>query len=196
MSKPITVGVTGGIGAGKTLVTKLFKLLKIPTYYADDRAKELMNNELVESISNAFGTESYTNGKLNRAYLASMVFSNPTELQKLNAIVHPAVAKDFELWKKAYAQAPYVVKEAALLIEAGSYKQLDLLLVVTAPVPLRKNRIKRRDPFRSEKEIADIIANQMLEEEKVRLADFVIANDEQRLLIPQVIEIDKKIRQR
>lgn len=195
MSRPLTVGVTGGIGAGKTLVTKLFSILNVPIYYADDRAKELMNSQLIEAIIKNFGSESYVDGKLNRAYLASTVFSNKVELQKLNSIVHPAVALDFENWIKKNASTLYVIKEAALLVETGSYKQLDKLIVVTAPQQLRVERIKARDSFRSEKEIENIIANQSADKEKIELADFIIVNDEKTLLILQVIEIDKKIRQ-
>ncbi len=195
MSRQLTVGVTGGIGAGKTLVTKLFALLQIPIYYADTRAKELMNGQLVAPITAIFGPKSYVDGKLNRSYLASTVFLNKEELKKLNAIVHPAVAIDFDKWLEGYTAAPYVIKEAALLVEAGSYKQLDKLIVVTAPQQLRIKRIKKRDPFRSEKEILGIISNQMPEEEKIKLADYIIANDEKSMLIPQVVTIDKKIRQ-
>lgn len=195
MSRTLTVGVTGGIGAGKTLVTKLFSILNVPIYYADDRAKELMNSKLVEAITKNFGSESYVDGKLNRAYLASTVFSNKVELHKLNSIVHPAVSLDFENWIKKHSFNSYVIKEAALLVETGSYKKLDKLIVVTAPQPLRVERIKARDSFRNEKEIENIIANQSADKEKIELADFIITNDENALLIPQVIEIDKKIRQ-
>ncbi len=195
MSKPLSVGITGGIGSGKTLVTKLFALLRVPIYYADNRAKILMNTHLKELIKAAFGNKSYTNGSLNRAYIASKVFENKAELEKLNAIVHPAVALDFKNWKNEHTTAKYVIKEAALLVESGSYKQLDKLIVVTSPQKLRVERIKQRDSFRSEKEILNIISNQTSEDEKLKLANFVISNNEEKLLIPQVIEIDKKIRQ-
>lgn len=195
MSNPISVGVTGGIGSGKTLVTKIFSVLNVPIYYADERAKGLMNTSLQQLISSAFGEDSYVNGKLNRAYLASKVFSNAAQLKKLNAIVHPAVAIDFEQWIQNQGNVNYVLKEAALLVESKSYKQLDKLIVITSPLQLRVDRIKVRDSFRSEKEILDIISNQSSETEKLKRADFVINNDEQNLLIPQVVEIDKKIRQ-
>lgn len=195
MSNPISVGVTGGIGSGKTLVTKIFSVLNVPIYYADERAKGLMNTSLQQLISSAFGEDSYVNGKLNRAYLASKVFSNAAQLKKLNAIVHPAVAIDFEQWIQNQGNVNYVLKEAALLVESKSYKQLDKLIVITSPLQLRVDRIKVRDSFRSEKEILDIISNQSSETEKLKRADFVINNDEQNLLISQVVEIDKKIRQ-
>lgn len=195
MSSPISVGVTGGIGSGKTLVTKLFSILNVPIYYADDRAKILMNTSLQVPISSEFGMESYVEGKLNRDYIASKVFSNITALEKLNAIVHPAIANDFENWINTQKKADYVIKEAALLVETGSYKQLDKLIVVISSQELRVERIKLRDEFRSEEEILNIISKQTTDAEKTQLADFVISNNEQELLIPQVLEIDKKIRQ-
>ena len=195
MNRPISVGVTGGIGSGKTLVTKLFSILNIPIYYADERAKWLMNESLQGIISTTFGTNSYVDGKLNRDYLARTVFSDSAALEKLNDIVHPAVANDFENWVKEQSNVSYVIKEAALLVETGSYKQLDKLIVVTSPQSLRVERIKLRDEFRSEEEIFHIISKQTSDIEKVNLADFIISNDEQKLLIPQVLKIDKKIRQ-
>ncbi len=195
MNRPFSVGVTGGIGSGKTLVTQLFSILKVPIYNADDRARELMNNQLVHLITSTFGSDSYVDGKINRTYLATKVFSNKKELEKLNAIVHPAVALDFKNWLQVYLKAKYIIKEAALLVETGSYKQLDKLIVVTSPRQLRIDRIKLRDSFRSEKEIENIISNQTSDAEKIKLADFLITNDEKKLLITQVLEIDKKIRQ-
>jgi dephospho-CoA kinase len=195
MNNPLKVGLTGGIGSGKTLVTKLFSILNVPIYYADERAKELMNSQLVGAIKEQFGSASFINGELNRAFLATKVFSNKLELDKLNAIVHPAVASDFEEWVQDQKKAKYVIKEAALLVEAGSYKQLDNLIVITSPKKLRIERIKVRDPFRTELEISNIIDKQASDEAKIALADFIIPNDEESLLVPQVIEIDKKIRQ-
>ena len=195
MSKPISVGITGGIGAGKTLITKLFSLLNVPIYYADNRAKLLMNTVLMDSIISLFGKESYINGSLNREHISSQVFSNKTALAKLNALVHPVVAADFKNWTTKQGSVKYVIKEAALLVESGSYKQLDALIVVTSPQKLRVNRIKLRDSFRTEKEITNIISNQSSDQVKIDLADYIVTNDEKRLIIPQVLEIDKKIRQ-
>lgn len=195
MSKPLSVGITGGIGSGKTLVTKLFSLLKVPIYSADERAKTIMNTDLIEPITSAFGAESYIEGTLNRAYIASKVFSNKTELAKLNTIVHPAIALDFTNWVNEHSNAQYVIKEAALVVENGAYKELDKLIVVTSPQKLRVERIKSRDSFRSEDEILSIISNQSSDEEKIKLADYIISNNEENLLIPQVLKIDKKIRQ-
>ncbi|MCB0494732.1 MAG: dephospho-CoA kinase [Cyclobacteriaceae bacterium] len=196
MSKPLTVGITGGIGSGKTLVAKLFSLLDIPVYNADARAKELTNSQLREPIINVFGEQSFINGKLNRDFMAQKVFNNKEQLAKLNSIVHPAVAIDFEKWVRENSSFEYVLKEAALLVEAGSYKQLDKLIVVTAPKKIRVERVKKRDPFRTDMEIEAIIDKQTDDDVKLKLADFVITNDESQLIIPQVLDIDKKIRQR
>ncbi len=195
MNRPISVGITGGIGSGKTLISRLFSLINIPVYNADNRAKELMNTTLIHPITNAFGSDSYVDGILNRDYIAQQVFNNKEKLQVLNAIVHPAVAIDFETWIEQQSNVQYVLKEAALLIESGSYKQLDKLIVITSPYDLRVERIKKRDAFRSVNEIEKIISNQTSDSEKEKLADFIIRNDEQSMLIPQMLEIDKKIRQ-
>lgn len=195
MNKPLRVGITGGIGSGKTLVSQLFTLLDIPVYNADERAKVLSNTILKNAIINAFGPESFKNGKLSRDYLAKIVFNDKQQLEKLNSIVHPAVAIDFENWVKEHSENDYVLKEAALLIEAGSYKQLDLLIVIIASETTRKNRIKERDPFRTNKEIEGIFSKQTSDKERLGLADYVIKNEENQLLIPQVLDIDKKIRQ-
>ena len=196
MSKPITIGLTGGIGSGKTLISKLFSILGVPIYNADNRAKALMNTILVNSITQEFGPKSYTSGHLDRAFIAGQVFNNKAKLERLNAIVHPAVAIDFEDWVKSQSHPNYIIKEAALLVESDSASLLDKLIVVTSPIALRVTRIKKRDTFRSEEEIENIIKNQTSDEHKEKLADFIIRNNESLLLIPQVIEIDKKIRQR
>ncbi len=194
MNKPILIGLTGGIGSGKTLVSELFALLGAPIYNADTRAKALMNSILVNVISNEFGKDSYKDGVLNRAHIAKIVFGNSSKLEKLNSLVHPAVATDFDLWTSQHHTAAYLLKEAALLVENNSYKLLDKLIVVTSPIQLRVSRIKNRDSFRSNEEIEKIIASQTSDNAKIELADFVINNDESNLLIPQVLDIDKKIR--
>ncbi len=195
MNKPITVGITGGIGSGKTLVSKLFAVLGVPIYNADKRAKELINSTLIDSITKTFGAESYERGVFNRAYIAQQVFGNKEQLQLLNSIVHPAIAVDFKNWVSTHENSKYVLKEAALLVETGSYKQLNKLIVITAPYRLRAERVKKLDVFRSKEEIEKIMESQTSDNKKVGLADFIINNDESSLLIPQVLEIDKKIRQ-
>ena len=197
MSKPILVGLTGGIGSGKTTVSKMFRSLGIPIYYADDRGKWLMAHDtgLKEQIIEAFGAESYdTTGVLNRAYLAEQVFGSESELQRLNALVHPAVGHDFTNWVKANEQHPYLIKEAALIFEAGSYKQLSKVITVSAPKAERMRRVMLRDPQRSQQQIEDIISKQLSENERKRRSDFVIDNSGRELVIPQVLAIDKKLR--
>ncbi|MEO9965077.1 MAG: dephospho-CoA kinase [Reichenbachiella sp.] len=189
-----TVGITGGIGSGKTTVCEIFKILGIPVYQADDRAKFLMQNDpnLVSQITAAFGAESYIESQLNRPYLAKMVFSDPNQTAKINALVHPAVSKDFQSWVSVQ-RAPYVIKEAALMIESGSYKQLDKLITVTASMAIRIQRIQKRDPQRSMSEIKAIIDKQVSEEKRMELSDLVVNNDGQSLLIPQVLELHEKM---
>lgn len=188
------VGITGGIGSGKSTVCKIFAELGIPVYYADDRAKYLMQHEhyLIDLIKKNFGEDVYANGKLDRALLASRTFGDKQKVALLNSLVHPAVFRDTERWAGEQDPAvPYVLKEAALLIESGSYKNLDKLIVVTAPLALRLKRVSDRDNISTE-DIMARVKHQLPEEEKVKLADFVITNDkdpehlkEQVLLIHQ-----------
>ncbi|GAB4126777.1 MAG: dephospho-CoA kinase [Raineya sp.] len=192
--KPLEVGITGGIGSGKSTVSHIFSILGIPIYDADSRAKYLMahKDDLKRAIQQAFGAEAYMeNGELNRGYLASQVFSDAEKVKIINSLVHPEVAKDYLHWL-AQQQSPYIVREAALMIESGSYKLLDVLITVFAPENLRIERIKKRDPQRSETEIRAIISKQTPEEEKLRLADFVIYNDEKQALIPQVLALHRR----
>lgn len=178
------------------MVCEIFRLLGVPTYDADSRAKYLMENDadVIASIKAAFSFEAYLDtGKINRAFLAKSVFGSAENTQKINSIVHPVVAIDYSTWVLEQ-NSPYVIKEAALLIESGSYKQLDKLIVVTAPVDLRKKRIKSRDPFRDEVEIAAIIEKQLSDKEREEKADFVLKNDESELLIPQVLKLDEYFR--
>jgi len=193
----LKVGITGGIGSGKTTVCKIFETLGIPIYYADDRAKWLMVNSpaLQTGIINLFGKESYDEaGQLNRAYIGGIAFKHPKKLQKLNALVHPAVFVDGENWQQEQMilQAPYTLKEAALLYESGSHKFLDKMIVVTAPEALRIERVMKRDGL-DKTAIQDRIAHQMPEEEKVAQADYIINNDGQQLLIPQVLDIHQQL---
>ncbi len=190
----IKVGITGGMGSGKTTVCRIFETLQIPIYYADERARHLMeeNMELREKIKSEFGAEVYKGKKLQRKVLAAKVFHAPEELEKLNALVHPAVRADAESWVRKHSDYPYIIKEAALLFESGSYRDLDLIITVTAPYELRIQRILSRDGItRIEAEAR--ISRQWPEKEKVKRSRFVIVNDEKRLLIPQVAEIHRLI---
>jgi dephospho-CoA kinase len=189
----IKIGITGGIGSGKTTVCKIFEALGIPIYYADDSAKKLMtSNKVVKSkITSLFGSEAYfRNGRLNRKFISSKVFSDKTLLNMLNAIVHPAVKEDNERWF-LQQKSPMALKEATLLIESGSYKDLDKVIVVTCPIETRIERVMSRDKSTKEA-VLKRIENQMPEEEKIKYADFVIINDGKKLLIPQVLKIYNK----
>jgi len=196
MGNTLKVGVTGGIGSGKSTVCLIFKQLGIPIYDADTRAKWLINHHpyLIAQIKATFGEQAYLNGELNRRYLAEKVFIDKDNIQKMNSLVHPKVGEDAKQWFATHQDKyPYLIKEAALLYESGSYKELDKIIVVTAPLDLRIARIQVRDPQRSKEEITGIINKQMPEEEKVKKADFVIYNDEKQMLIPQVLKIHQEL---
>lgn len=187
----LQVGLTGGIGAGKSTVAMIFKHLDIPIYDADSRAKFLMQETLRSQIIEAFGEEMYVNGILQTQVLASKVFSSQQNLNILNKIVHPAVASDYNDWAKKQ-HAPYCIKEAALLIEANSYKVLDKLILVTAPQELRIERVMNRNSI-SREAVEERISKQMPESEKIPFADFLINNDGNYSLIEQVLTIHKKL---
>lgn len=189
------IGITGGIGVGKTIVCRLFQVLGIPVYDADTRAKWVMQYDLAlkQELQEAFGEEAYTSeGQLNRAYLASVVFNNQQRLDKLNALVHPHVGLDFERWAEANANAPYLIKEAALMFESESWRQMDEIIVVTAPLNVRLKRLLKRDPHRTEADIQAIISKQLSEEEKIARAQHIVYNDDQRLIIPQVLALHEQ----
>lgn len=187
------VGITGGIGSGKTTACKIFEQLGVPVYYADNRAKELMVNDekLKSRIMAAFGDQAYVNGALNRAYLASQVFNSKDKLSVLNGIVHPAVADDFELWLERQKDACYVLKEAAILFESGAYQDVDISVLVIAPEQLRIERVVNRDGT-TEEEVLRRMKNQWTQEHKIKLADHIITNDGTELLIPQILELHRK----
>ena len=193
MSKKI--GITGGIGSGKSIVCEMFKILGISIYNADDRAKYLIHNDLqirVE-LKEFFGKEAYdSSGNYNRAFIAQQVFGNEAALKVLNAIVHPRVFDDTEKWAKAHQQDAYIIKEAAIMNAAGDGNDLDKVIVVTAPLDLRIKRIKQRDPQRSEEEILAIINKQKSADSYLKIADFEIKNDETEMLIPQVLALHER----
>ena len=195
MKRPLQLGVTGGIGSGKSLVCRIFQLLGVPVYDADSRAKELMTTDsiLIEQIKKEFGTQSYsTDGHIERTALAQTVFADSAKLEKLNRLVHPRVGEDYNHWLVQYFDKPYVIKEAALIYEAGSWKGLDKVIVVSSPEDLRMKRVLSRDPHRTAKDIQSIFRNQMPEEEKLKRADFVIINDESQLVIPQILRLHEQ----
>jgi dephospho-CoA kinase len=190
----LKVGITGNIGSGKTTVSKIFEVLAIPVFYADDAAKNVMVNDpiLIEAIKSTFGKASYfEDGTLNRKYIADIVFNNKTELDKLNAIVHPATFRAFDNWLPQHQNAPYILKEAALLFESDSYKMCDKTIMVTAPLEMRVKRVMLRDKL-SEEEILKREAKQFTAEKKLELADYSISNDEKELVIPQVLKLHRQ----
>lgn len=194
-TNPKLIGLTGGIGSGKSTVARLFEILGIPVYYADDRAKWLMNTDanLKKAIAEAFGTESYQeDGSLNREYLAQTVFGDPEKVKKINSLVHPAVAEDFKNWATSQS-TPYVLKEAALIFETGGEEQLDKVINVSSPLRVRMARVLMRDPHRTEEQVNHIINQQLPDEIKNEKADFVIKNKDNMLLIPQVLAIHKTL---
>lgn len=199
MYKPLQIGITGGIGAGKSTVCKIFSVLGVPTYDADSRAKAVMTTDgiLIEAIKKEFGTLSFkANGELNRDYLAAEVFNDELKLKRLNSLVHPRVGHDYENWLKEQTSALYVLKEAALLIESGSYKMLDCLILVTAPEEIRINRVLERDKHRSREQIKEIIKNQLDETKKITLADFIINNDGKHSLLAQTLSLHEQLLQK
>ncbi|HEY9046152.1 MAG TPA: dephospho-CoA kinase [Ohtaekwangia sp.] len=196
MNKPLQIGITGGIGSGKTLVCKIFACLGVPVYDADSHAKELMTTDgnLVSQIKKEFGDLSYLSDRtLNRKYLGEVVFSNQEKLDVLNKLVHPCVAEDYARWVKRNNDKAYVLKEAALLFETGSYRGLDKIIVVHAPQDLRVKRVMHRDG-RTEEQVREIIQKQMSEEEKLQRADAIIYNDDSTLIIPQVLSLHNHLR--
>lgn len=194
---PLKVGITGGIGSGKTTACRLFEALGVPVYYADERAKWLMVHDeaLVSRIKGIFGPQAYTeDGQLQRAYIAERAFGDADLLEQLNAAVHPAVGRDAEAWQQQQTGHPYTLREAALLYESGSFKALDFVIVVTAPQPLRLQRVMQRDGAKAEA-VQARMDKQMPEHEKAARADFLIVNDGQQLLIPQVYRIHHLLKQ-
>jgi dephospho-CoA kinase len=195
----LKIGLTGGIGSGKSTVAKLFEVLSIPVFYADQEAKRLMetNSQVILQIKNLFGESVYTDGKLNRKLLADQVFQNKSLLENLNQIVHPATIQAGKNWMKKQ-NTTYAIKEAALIFESGSQHEYDFIIGVFAPLSLRISRTIKRDGITRE-QVMYRIENQLDEDIKKKICDFTLINDEQQLLIPQVIalhnqlmEIDKK----
>jgi dephospho-CoA kinase len=196
MASPSRIGITGGIGSGKTTVCRLFELLGIPVYYADDRAKWLMAHDPVlrAQLIDAFGTQTFdAAGQLNRTYLSDVAFRDPARLAVLNSIVHPAVRRDGLAWEAAQTGVPYTLREAALLYESGSYTTLDRVIVVTAPETLRIQRVVARDGLTAA-QVQARMDKQWPEAAKVRRAHHVIVNDGQHSLIRQALRIHHILR--
>ncbi len=191
----LKVGITGGIGSGKSTICRIFEMLGVPVFQADQEAKHLMDTdpELRGKIRSIFGDDIYlSNQALDRKKLAAIVFNQPHLLQQLNELVHPAVREYFSGWCQTQT-APYVLHEAAILFESGLAKLMDVNVLVTAPEDIRIARVVARDKVSGE-EVKARIRNQMPEDEKRNLADYIIENDDRKLVIPQVLELDKKLR--
>ena len=183
------IGITGGIGSGKSTVCRVLAAMGFPVYYSDAEAKRIMHEdeELIASIRQVFGNDAYLDGKLNRAFIAGIVFRQPEKKEALDRLVHPKVRADFVNWCARQDQ-PLVFQESALLFETGGYKLLDRTVLVTAPEELRIRRVRERDGLSTEA-IRDRIRNQLPDSEKTSLADFTIENDDRRPVLPQVLEM-------
>ncbi len=188
------VGVTGNIGSGKTTVCKMFRQLDVPVYYADERGKYFLDTpEVKEKVRHAFGDDILDReGDIDRQKLAARVFRNPDELNQLNAIIHPLVRADFLQWSAEQRTAPYVIQEAAILIESGQHRNLDKIILVKAPEEIRIQRVCDRDQTSAE-HVRQRGRHQMPEEEKSKFADFIINNDGKQALIPQVMRIHESL---
>lgn len=189
----IRVGLTGGIGSGKSVVARIFEAIGVPVYYADDAAKRIQNTDPVvrEKILSLFGAQAYTAEGMNRKFISSVVFSDAAMLEQLNQIVHPATLKDAEQWL-ASQTAPYAVKEAALIFESGAHHDLDLVIGVSAPMAMRITRTIARDGI-TEEEVKKRMSKQISDTIKMKLCDWVVYNDEKQLLIPQVLTIHQHL---
>ena len=187
------IGITGGIGSGKTYVSEVFRSLGIPIFYADIQAKKLMisSEKFIKLVKEEFGNDIYKDADFNKETLASIIFSNSDKLQKLNSLVHPIVKEEFNNWCKKQT-SPYVIKEAAILFESKSHLGLDAVICVSAPLELRKKRLFNRDNY-TEKEMQNRIENQITQDDKEKLSDYIIVNDEKDLLLPQIIKIHKEL---
>jgi dephospho-CoA kinase len=188
----LKIGITGSIGAGKSTVAGIFKVLGIPVFDADATAKNILNTDSVlrEQIAATFGSETYKNGLLDKKYLATLVFNKPDQLAKLNALVHPATIEAANIWAKHCEEqgSPYILKEAALLFEAGTNVGLDFIIGVTAPVEMRIARVMERDHVTRE-EVLKRMQHQLDDTEKMKRCNFVIDNNEVSLVIPQVLAL-------
>ena len=190
----LRLGITGGIGSGKTLVCSIFQQLGVPVYNADTRAKWLINNhtELKTKLIKQFGEATFKDGLYNTAHISSIVFGNPTQLALLNAIIHPAVFEDWKQFCELHQTAPLVIKEAAIMLETDSKYTVDKIALVYAPLALRMQRVMQRDQI-SEADLLKKINAQMAEEEKLKLADYVIVNDGEQSLVEQVLKLHQQL---
>ncbi|WP_421919926.1 dephospho-CoA kinase [Marinifilum sp.] len=189
----LKIGLTGGIGTGKSMVAEVFKLLQIPVYVSDMEAKHLMvqSNEIRNQLIEKFGTEVYHHDlSLNRKYLSGLIFNNPHALQDVNAIVHPVVRKHFQEWSEKQ-QSPFVIQESAILFDTGLYKNFDKIICVTADEEIRIQRVMKRDGMDA-KAVKGRMKNQLSESDKIEKSDFVIYNNSE-LILPQIMKIHDEL---
>tara|TARA_S200000501_G_scaffold69271_1_gene61194 strand:+ start:948 stop:1541 length:594 start_codon:yes stop_codon:yes gene_type:complete len=193
--KPKLIGITGGIGAGKSTVSKICKHLGFNVYNSDDRSKELVSEDsyIKKRIISFFGNNVYKNGVLNRKFLSDKIFNDKSSLQNINSIIHPAVKKDFNNWVINNSNEKILFKESALLFESGAYKELDKIILIVSDKNLRISRVLNRDKIRSKKEIESIIDKQINEAEAIKYADIVINNNHKKMLLPSVIRQIEKL---
>ena len=192
--KPKLIGITGGIGAGKSTVSTICKHLGFKVYNSDQRAKEIVSEDSIikKKIISFFGNNIYKNGVLNRKFLSDKIFNDKSSLQQINSIIHPAVKKDFNCWVTKNSNEKILFKESALLFESGAYKELDKIILIVSDKNLRVSRVLNRDQKRSKKEIESIIDKQIQEAEAIKYADIVIDNNHKKMLLPSVVrELEK-----
>jgi dephospho-CoA kinase len=190
---PKTIGITGGIGSGKSMVAKVLQLMGYPVYSSDQRAKDIMHEDqsLITGLKALFGEEAYLGSSLNRPYIAAQIFKDASKRTAMNNLVHPAVRRDFQNWVNQQ-KSPVLFQESALLFETGNYRSFDAVILVSAPEKIRMERVKERDQLTDEQVLSRFNA-QMPEEEKMKLTDLVIYNDGNHLLVPQILELLKRI---
>lgn len=190
----LKAGITGGIGSGKSTVAKVFTLLGVPVYSADEAARLLLEQDerILKGLNSLFGNDVFSNEKPDRKKIAAQVFNDKSKLEKLNALVHPIVREHFLNWLDKHKTYPYILKEAAILFESGSYKELDRIITVVAPIETRLERVIRRDSS-SHDEVKRRIENQMSDDEKVKRSQYVIHNGYDDLVIPQVLKIHEEL---
>jgi dephospho-CoA kinase len=191
----LKIGLTGGIGSGKSTVAKIFELFEIPVYYADEASKRLYHSDenLIADLKKHFGEDIYTKDQLNRSRLAEIVFNDPEKLNLLNSLVHPPTIRDAEEWM-LQQKAVYIIKEAALIFESGSAAGLDYVIGIHAPEELRIKRVMERDGI-SRNQVLRRLEKQIDENIKMRLCDFIICNDDTELVVPQVLELHSTLLQ-
>ncbi len=191
----IQLCITGGIGSGKTTLCRILEQFDIPVFYADDVAKNLLQTPKIQAlVQQTFGDAVCSNGSVDKQKLASIVFANEKKLNQLNSMIHPAVAENYAMWLRQHQSKKIVAKEAAILFESGSYKQCDKIICVYAPAKVRIQRVMLRSQL-SKEEVKARMKKQLPESEKIKRSDFVIYNDDKRLVIPQVTKVLDKLNQ-